>query len=139
MELIYMYIKNFGHKVDNKQFIEDKEFNFSDRFKIKFDLKSRKLNIEKIKDGHPNFYGKYIENVKMLVGENGTGKSTLLDVLGMNRNDRIDELYNQYPELFSSRDEVLNMVVSNYINADDLGKRPLAKLTRDICNELGLQ
>ncbi|MBV4420177.1 ATP-binding protein [Clostridium tyrobutyricum] len=88
-----MYIKNFGHKVDNKQFIEDKEFNFSDRFKIKFDLKSRKLNIEKIKDGHPNFYGKYIENVKMLVGENGTGKSTLLDVLGMNRNDRIDESF----------------------------------------------
>lgn len=93
MELIYMYIKNFGHKVDNKQFIEDKEFNFSDKFKIKFDLKSRKLNIEKIKDGHPNFYGKSIENVKMLVGENGTGKSTLLDVLGMNRNDRIDESF----------------------------------------------
>lgn len=51
---------------------------------------------------------------------------------------RVDELYTQYPELFSSRDEVLQMVVSNYICEEDLGKRPLAKLTKDICEELGL-
>ena len=51
---------------------------------------------------------------------------------------RINELYTQYPELFRSREEVLQLVVSNYINDDDLGKRPLAKLTKDICEELGL-
>lgn len=51
---------------------------------------------------------------------------------------RIDELYTQYPELFSSREEVLQTVVSNYICIDDLGKRPLAKLTRDIAEELGI-
>ncbi|MFD3156672.1 hypothetical protein ACFIJ5_07390 [Haloimpatiens sp. FM7330] len=52
---------------------------------------------------------------------------------------RIDELYTQYPELFSSREEVLQMVVSNYICDEDLGKRPLSKLTKDICDELGLK
>ncbi|WP_066496930.1 hypothetical protein [Abyssisolibacter fermentans] len=52
---------------------------------------------------------------------------------------RIDELYNQYPELFSNREEVLQMVVSNYTCDEDLGKRPLAKLTKDICEELGLK
>lgn len=52
---------------------------------------------------------------------------------------RIDELYEQYPELFSSREEVVQMVVSNYIDKDDLGKRPLAKLTMDICEQLGLK
>ncbi|GCD10339.1 hypothetical protein [Clostridium tagluense] len=51
---------------------------------------------------------------------------------------RIDELYTQYPELFKSREEVVQMVVSNYISNKDLGKRPLAKLTKDICEELGL-
>lgn len=50
----------------------------------------------------------------------------------------IDELYTQYPELFKSTDEVLQMVVSNYIG-DALGKRPLYKLTRGICEELGIR
>lgn len=93
MELVYMYIKNFGHKVENRQFIEDKEFNFSDKFEMNFDSKSGNLYIKKIKDIYSHFYGKSVENVKMLVGENGAGKSTLLDVLGMNRNDRIDESF----------------------------------------------
>ncbi len=52
---------------------------------------------------------------------------------------RIDELYSQYPDLFSSREEIVQMVVSNYICEEDLGKRPLAKLTKDICEELGLK
>lgn len=52
---------------------------------------------------------------------------------------RIEELYTQYSELFRSREEVLQMIVSNYIEYEDLGKRPLAKLTKDICEELGLE
>lgn len=52
---------------------------------------------------------------------------------------RIDELYTQYPELFNSREDVLQMVVSNYIDSAELGKRPLSKLTKDICEELGLR
>jgi hypothetical protein len=53
--------------------------------------------------------------------------------------NRIDELYNQYGSLFSSKDEVWTMVLGNYINPDDLGKRPLAKLTKDIMDELGIK
>ncbi len=52
---------------------------------------------------------------------------------------RIVELYTQYPELFRNREEVVQMIVSNYIVDDNLGKRPLAKLTKDICEELGLR
>lgn len=52
---------------------------------------------------------------------------------------RIDELYSQYPDLFNSKEEIVQMVVSNYICDEDLGKRPLAKLTKDICEELGLK
>ncbi|WP_459195673.1 HNH endonuclease [Wukongibacter baidiensis] len=52
---------------------------------------------------------------------------------------RINELYMQYPELFKNREEVVQMVVSNYISNENLGKRPLAKLTKDICEELGLR
>lgn len=51
---------------------------------------------------------------------------------------RISELLDQYPELFEDRDDVLQMIVSNYICDDELDKRPLAKLTKDICEEFGL-
>lgn len=51
---------------------------------------------------------------------------------------RINELLDQYPELFENRDDVLQMIVSNYICDDELDKRPLAKLTKDICEEFGL-
>lgn len=96
MELIYMYIKNFGHKVgdsDNEQFIMNKEFNFSDRFNVKYDLEKEELHISKTKELCPDFYGKSVKNVKMIVGQNGSGKTTMMDILGMNRNDRFDQSF----------------------------------------------
>ncbi len=49
---------------------------------------------------------------------------------------RIDELWEEYKDLFSSKEEIIQMVTGNYINEEDLGKRPLAKLTRDIAREV---
>lgn len=49
---------------------------------------------------------------------------------------KINELCSQYPELFMDKNDVIQLVFSNYISDDDLGKRPLAKLTKDICEEL---
>lgn len=40
--------------------------------------------------------------------------------------------------LFSNKEEVINIIVSNYTNKKDLGKRTLSKLTRDIAKELKL-
>lgn len=31
------------------------------------------------------------------------------------------------------------MIVGSYIGVEEIGKRPLGKLTRDICNELGIE
>lgn len=98
MELLYIYIKNFGHRVNensesNNQFIMNKEFNFSDRFNFNYSLEEQKLLIEKKAETHPDFYGQSIKNVKMIVGQNGAGKTYLLDILGMNRSDRIDESF----------------------------------------------
>ena len=53
---------------------------------------------------------------------------------------RIDELFNEYEgTLFKSREDVVSMIVSNYIDDEDLDKRVLAKLTKDISEELGLK
>ena len=40
-----------------------------------------------------NYYGNNVNSVSMFLGKNGMGKSTLLDILGMNREDRSNETY----------------------------------------------
>ena len=57
----------------------------------------------------------------------------------MYNNDYIESMYNQYSsKLFSKKEELMVLLLGNYIQEEDLGKRPLAKLTRDIADELGL-
>ena len=48
----------------------------------------------------------------------------------------IQELMKQFPDLFHSREEVRNMLVLMDMNEKNWGKRPLAKLTHDISEEL---
>ncbi|MBL4648249.1 MAG: hypothetical protein JKY03_00855, partial [Aureispira sp.] len=53
--------------------------------------------------------------------------------------DYVDSLYQQYEgTLFKNREDVLRLITTNYIEEQDLGKRPLAKLTRDIVEGLDL-
>mgnify|MGYP001146860754 CR=1 FL=1 len=56
----------------------------------------------------------------------------------INNKSRMNELSRNFPELFSSPEEVMQSLFVNYVNDQDLGKRPFAKLTQDICKELGL-
>lgn len=51
--------------------------------------------------------------------------------------DRIMELCESFPELFTSPNEVRQLIIGSYIDKDDVGKRPLAKMTRDIMMQLG--
>ena len=43
-----------------------------------------------------------------------------------------------FPDLFSSDEELIRTIFGNYIREEELLKRPLSKLTRDILEELGL-
>ncbi|BDS15490.1 hypothetical protein [Aureispira anguillae] len=53
--------------------------------------------------------------------------------------DYINSLYQQYEgTLFKNREDILRFIASNYIEEQDLGKRPLAKLTRDVVEGLDL-
>ncbi|MFL0250616.1 hypothetical protein ACJDT4_09310 [Clostridium neuense] len=51
---------------------------------------------------------------------------------------KLNEILLDFPELFSSKNEMLRTIFGNYIVNEELGKRPLSKLTKDICEELGL-
>src|SRR5690606_364107 len=53
--------------------------------------------------------------------------------------DYIDSLYKEWEgSLFGSKEEIKNLVMGNYLNIDDINKRPLGKLTKDITEELGI-
>ncbi len=110
----------------------------SDNFKIKIDIKTDRKNTESdIEDKINNSKDKF--HLEDLYNSHKDYVRELIKKAIIYNESRIDELYTQYPELFSSREEVLQMVVSNYIDPAELGKRPLSKLTKDICDELGLR
>lgn len=48
----------------------------------------------------------------------------------------LEDLYNTYSDLFSSREELDRIVYGNYLEESDYGKRPLSKLTKDIVSQL---
>lgn len=52
--------------------------------------------------------------------------------------DYIQSLLAQFPHLFESEEEAIQLVIGNYVLDEDLGKRPLAKLIRDIAIETKL-
>lgn len=48
----------------------------------------------------------------------------------------INYLFATYDELFKSKDELYEMIFSNYLSEESFGKRPLSKLTHDVCDDL---
>ena len=87
MELIYLYIRKY------EEVFENEEFNFSSNYMAT--IKDNWLSVEKNVNSIKNYYGKNVNNVVMFLGKNGMGKSTLLDILGMNRDDRIADTYHR--------------------------------------------
>jgi hypothetical protein len=47
-------------------------------------------------------------------------------------------LFEQYTDLFDNEYDARRTMLANYTTTDGLEKRPLAKLTKDICEELGV-
>ena len=76
MELIYVWLGNIGRG------IYDEEMNLSDNYEVAYDKISRKLSIIK-KDSDSISYGTNIINVNLLVGRNGSGKSSVMSLLGL--------------------------------------------------------
>ena len=80
MELLYLYIKRYD------DIFENQEINFSLNCRVEYT--DGRLNIEKKDNNIKNYYGDKVKTVTMVHGKNGTGKSTLLDLLGMRIHDR---------------------------------------------------
>ena len=63
----------------------------------------------------------------------------LVQMAEVYNSDYINSIYEQFEgKLFNNEYEVYQMILSNYIFAEDFDKRTLSKLTRDITEELGI-
>ncbi len=83
MELIYCYMGVIGGKELNL------EFPFSDKYEVSYDRDSKSVDIKECDEKIPsNFYGKNISNLNLIVGINGSWKSTLLNLIGSQVYDR---------------------------------------------------
>ena len=71
MELVYLWVEDYKN-------IQNQGFNFSPRFTCEYDEDSGKLKIEKKE--HVSIFPENI-NVTAIVGENGSGKSSIIELL----------------------------------------------------------
>lgn len=83
MQLIHLYIEKYKN-------IEDKGFNFSSQFICEY--KNEVLHVGKNPEYIKNFFGDNIE-ISALVGENGSGKSSILEGILKIIEDELSEKY----------------------------------------------
>ena len=125
MELVYLWVEDYKN-------IKKQGFNFSPRFRCEYDKDKNELTIEENDDYIPNFFGENI-NVTAIVGKNGSGKSTILEVLTLlflKENEIIGNV------LFLIEDNKQYNVFSNFdfkINKNNLNlqKKPFSEIQED--------
>lgn len=95
MKLIALVIKQYDELFKNQI------FNFSDEYKVNFDFETNELRIDKNLDYIENFYRESIYNISPIVGINGIGKTTVLNIIsGYSPAKREQDSDNQYFFLF---------------------------------------
>ena len=118
MKLIALVIKQY-----NKLF-EEQIINFSDEYKVNFDFETNELKIDKNPYYIENFYGESIYNISPIVGINGTGKTTILNLIGTyspeNYQQDPDNQYFFLFEIGKQEDKVRFKVSSNNLSVATL-------------------
>lgn len=96
-ELVYTYIEKMDTGIKNSEIV------FSDKHKFK--LKDR--NLFYTEDKNRRFFGEKISNLSLIVGKNGIGKSSLLDLISFsNKNINLRRGRNSYFNIFHLRNNI---------------------------------
>ena len=121
MKLIALVIKQYNELFKNQI------FNFSDEYKVDFNFEANELKVDKNPDYIENFYGESIYNISPIVGINGTGKTTVLNIISDYSPDKFEQdPDNQYFFLFElgkQEDKVRFKVSYNNLLVDANGNQ----------------
>ncbi len=134
-DLYYPYDDEFGCDVVFQTYSIGNDFSYwtgmSNDFDIKIVCRDKKHNckVENI--------NKHLK-IELLYKQHKDYVRDIIRNAVIYNDSRIDELLEQFPGLFQSKDEVLNSVFMSCIDKENWGKRPLSKLTHDIYNEFKL-
>lgn len=105
----------------------------SNQFDLKIECRNMDLNsVEKVENSKKTF------KLEELYSNHKDYASEIMKKANLYNDDRISIIFDEFEDLFESREEIIRLIFSNYINKDDLHRRPLSKLTKDICNEFGI-
>lgn len=135
-DVVYPYTEQFGNDCKfTTEFENDYDLSYlygkSDNFRILLNIKEEstiKNSIEASKEVFKleEIYNCYKQQVKDLLLKN-----VIYDT------STINELYNNYSNLFESKEDLIRIIFATYVEQGDLGKVPLAKLYRDILEDCG--
>lgn len=121
MKLIALVIKQYD------KLFKEQIFNFSDEYKVDFYFETNELRIDKNPDYIENFYGESIYNISPIVGINGTGKTTVLNIISYYSPYKYEQdPDNQYLSLFElgkQEDRVRFNISSNNLFVDTDGNQ----------------
>lgn len=84
MKLLALYIKYY------RNCFKDILFNFSSDYDVTYS--NNVLNIKQKTNNLPDFYGEHISDLSLIIGENGTGKTSVLNIIGNTMKERIKGL-----------------------------------------------
>ncbi len=133
---LHPYEDDFNTKAKFTHFFKDKnEENKSDAL---FSKKRIALNIDSI-DKNDQKTKNTIETFRLqdLYSEHKEIILELIQKREIYSDSYIDELFKQYEgTLFKNREDLLRLITCGYVSDEDLGKRPLSKLIKDISKEL---
>jgi len=138
-DIFYPYEESFndsvkftvkGIKTRDELRKEDLDFFDESRIELDFDIKKDKSKVEK----HIEIF-----NIENLYNEHKDIVTELLQTRVIYSDDYIDNLLNDYEgKLFNNREDLLRLITHGYVKDEDLNKRPLSKLIKDISDELDL-
>ena len=129
---IFMWVKKYKS-------LENFQVNFDKSYNIEFEYKEnriKKLIINKNIDKIPkHFYGRNIDSINIIIGKNGTGKSSILEMMSLF--DRVNSTYKSYVDyprefliIYKTNNEK-EFVLEGYHENDDDKYFEFLKLPKD--------
>jgi hypothetical protein len=135
---LYPYEDDFNTKAKFTHFFHDKiednkNFSIFSKERISLELKTLDKNDFKTKNTIETF------RLEELYNEHKDIVLELIQKAQIYNDSYIDELMKNYEgTLFKNREDLLRLITCGYISDEDIHKRPLSKLIKDISEELKL-